>query len=178
VSDKGTTDAILLAEPQRHTAAGTAIAYGVEITPAFDNGVDKPSPVAVLQYILGFFSGYFVGIMWHGLQEDVPGWPEQYLDIYRIITVVKYLPAGAGTDGYPFGGIHQVPRFRRRKQIGAVHVAAVGVGYPPDQPPEQRYPGPSGKEYIELEEPPASLVIEFQSMVHDEITWIRGAVCI
>jgi hypothetical protein len=160
VSDEGTTDAILLAEPQRHTATGTAIAYGVEITPAFDNGMNKPSPVAVLQYLLGFFSGYFVGIMWHSLQQDVSGGPEQYLDIYRMITVVKYLPAGAGTDGQAFGDIHQVPRFRRGKQIGAVHVAAVGVGYPPDQPPEHGYSGPPAEEYIELEEPPASFVVE------------------
>jgi len=33
-------DAVLLAEAERHTAAGTATAYGVEIVAAFDNGMD------------------------------------------------------------------------------------------------------------------------------------------
>jgi hypothetical protein len=108
----------------------------------------------------------------------MPGGPQHYLDVYGIITIVKYLPAGAGTDGYPFGGIHQFPCFRRRKQIGAVHIAAVGVGYPPDQPPQYRYSGPSCEEYIKPEEPLASFVVELKSMMHDTKTQIRDAVCI
>lgn len=116
--------------------------------------------------------------MWHSLQKYVSGGPEQYLDVYRIITVVKHLPTGAGTDGYTFGGIYQFLRFRWREQIGTVHVATIGVGYPPDQPPEHRYSGPSGEENVDLKEPLASFVVELKSMMHDTKTQIRGAVCI
>ena len=44
---QGIPDTILLAESQWHAAAGTAIADRVVITPAFDNGLDKSSLVAI-----------------------------------------------------------------------------------------------------------------------------------
>ena len=40
-------------------------------------------------------------------QEDVPGGPEEYLHVYRIITVAKYLTACAGADGYAFSSIEE-----------------------------------------------------------------------
>ncbi len=43
----GVTDAILLTEPQRDTAAGAAITYRVIILSAFDDGMDKTSLVAI-----------------------------------------------------------------------------------------------------------------------------------
>ena len=44
---QGVTDTILLAEAHWYAAAGTAIAYCVVVTPAFDNGLDKTSLVAI-----------------------------------------------------------------------------------------------------------------------------------
>jgi len=44
---EGVTDAIFFTEPQWNTAAGTAIAYCVEILPAFDDGMDKAPLVAL-----------------------------------------------------------------------------------------------------------------------------------
>ena len=46
-SGEGATYSILLTQPQRDTAAGAAIAYGVEILPAFDDGMNKTSLVAL-----------------------------------------------------------------------------------------------------------------------------------
>ncbi len=47
VPDEGITYAILLAEPQRDTAAGTAIAYGIEVILTFDDRMDKASLVTI-----------------------------------------------------------------------------------------------------------------------------------
>jgi hypothetical protein len=38
--DERFADAILLAETHRHTATGTAVAYCVEITATFNDGID------------------------------------------------------------------------------------------------------------------------------------------
>ena len=47
VPDHGITYAILLAEPQRDTAAGAAIAYGIKVILTLDDRMDKASPVAI-----------------------------------------------------------------------------------------------------------------------------------
>ena len=47
ISAEGMTYAILFAEPQGDTAAGAAIAYGIEIILTFDDGMNKASLVTV-----------------------------------------------------------------------------------------------------------------------------------
>jgi len=96
------TDTILLAESQRYAAAGTAIAYRVVITPAFDNCLDKPSPVAITQDFSGFLFGYLTGIVWHCFREDVTSGSEQYLHVNRVIAIPEDVPAGTWSHSYSF----------------------------------------------------------------------------
>ncbi len=46
-SGESITYPVLLAQPQRNAAAGAAVTYRVEILPAFDDGMDKTSLVAL-----------------------------------------------------------------------------------------------------------------------------------
>jgi len=177
VPDECFAYSVLLAEAQRHAAAGTAVAYCVEITPVLDGGVDESSTVAVPQDIFCFFPGYLVGIVGHRLQEDVTGGPNQYLGIHRVITVAKYLPAVARPQSDTFSDVYNLLSLRRGKQVGGLPVFTVGVSYPPGQPAEQGYSGALCPEHVEPENTNTVPAIELKRMMHYKITGTKGAVC-
>jgi hypothetical protein len=160
--DEHPADTVLLAEAQRQTATGTAVAYRVEITPALDDGVDKPPAVAVPQYISGFLPAYLMGIMRHRLQKNMPGWPKQNLNIYRMVAITKNPAAVAGANRHTLGDIQQFFSLGWREQVGTMQVATVDIGYPSYQPTEQGYPGALRSKHVEPEDPPAVLAVELQ----------------
>jgi len=152
VPDDGIADAVLLAQAQRQTAAGTAVAYRVKVAPAFNDGGDKPSLATVAQDISGFVPGYLASVVRHRFKENVPTRPQQNFGIQRVIAVVEYPAAVAGSDRDTFGDLHKFVGLGRGQKISLVQIFPVGICQPPGQAAEQGYPGTFSPENIEPED--------------------------
>ena len=152
-SGEGITYAVLLTEPERNTAAGAAVAYRVEIMPAFDEGMDKTSLVTLLQDVLGFLFRYFTMLMWSFFHEYFPSESDQYLRIYWIITVSKYSPACAWPQSYSFSAVHHLLGLTEVEQVGSFPLFTIEISYCSNQPTYQWYPGPLGLEDVVPEKP-------------------------
>lgn len=160
------TDAVLLAHPQRHTAAGTAVADGIELLAALNDGVNQPLLVALLEDVSGFLFRYLAVVVGLGFHEGLALGSNQNLGVYRVIAVFKDGAAGAGTYRQPFGAVNDFLRFRRREQVSPLHVFAEDIGDPPHQPADERDACAPRAEHIEAKDIFSVSAVKFQSMVH------------
>jgi len=102
---------ILLFQPQRHTAAGAAIADSIEILTAFDQSMYQTALMALLQYIFGFLIGYLAVVLRSLFDENVPAETHHYLCMDRILTVMKYSAASARPECKTSGAVHNLKCF-------------------------------------------------------------------
>ena len=168
ISGEGTTDAVLFAEPQGDTTAGTAIAYCVKVLTALNDGMDKTALVALSQDILSFILVYHPVVLRSFLYKDITVQPEHYLGVYRVITISEHSAAGTWTERQSFGKVNYFLSLSGGQQVSPLQIPPPGISYPPDQPAYQRYPSPPRPEHVELEGKLTVLTVQPQCMVHPD----------
>ena len=98
---EGITYAVFLTEPVWDTAAGAAIAYCVEILPAFDYSMDESPLMALPQDVLSFLLGYLTAAMWAFFNEHIITKSYHNLRIHRTIAIPEHGAAIARSQSQP-----------------------------------------------------------------------------
>ena len=67
------------------------------------------------------------------LYEELAGGPEHYLHVYRVITILEKVAAGATPYRYPFGTVHYLLGLIEGEQVAPFYISTIGISHQPDQ---------------------------------------------
>ena len=122
---------VVFSEPEGNTAAIAAVTDGIEVLLTLHNSVGYMPLVTLLQNLFGFFFRDFAELTRSDLREYLDTGADNNLAHNRIITILKYLAACAGSQSYISGSIYYLFCLRSCQKIAMMPTPPIDISNAP-----------------------------------------------